>query len=69
MQNDNTQVSKETLTDGNKEYPETLDHEPQRGIKLDYYKKQGWGFKDTYFELDPKRDCTILRGNRYMFSS
>mmetsp|Transcript_24105 Transcript_24105/g.23710 ORF Transcript_24105/g.23710 Transcript_24105/m.23710 type:complete len:187 (+) Transcript_24105:149-709(+) len=37
---------------------------------MEYINKQGWGYKDTYFVLEPvgSSNKTILNGNRYMFS-
>ena len=39
--------------DGNKEWPEIVDHKPSAKIKLDYHNKQGWGYEDSAFILDP----------------
>jgi hypothetical protein len=29
---------------------------------LDYYNKQGWGYADSYFDIDDKREKVIIRG-------
>jgi len=43
-------VSKETTDIGmSKSVPEIIDHHPSKGIKLDYFNKQGWGYADSGF--------------------
>jgi len=32
-----------------KSVPEIVDHHHSRGIKLDYFNKQGWGYADSGF--------------------
>ena len=44
-----------------------IDHHKSRGIKLDYYNKQGWGFADSGFEYDKKEQGIRIKGNRYVF--
>ena len=60
-------VSKETVTVSGKTYPEIVDNHANRGIKLDYVNKQGWGYKDSGFEYDKKADAVRIKGSRYMF--
>ena len=38
------------------------------GIKLDYVKDKGWGYKDTEFVIDDKSKQVGLTGSRYAFS-
>lgn len=48
--------------------PEILDYHPNRGTKLDYYNKQGWGYADSGFiTTEDKKDVKIA-GNRYMYA-
>jgi len=34
---------------------------------MDYHKTQGWGYKDSGFEIDKKHDAVRIKGTRYMF--
>lgn len=36
--------------------------------KYDYFKKDGWGFKDTEIIFDPKKKEGFITGSRYTFS-
>jgi len=47
-------VSTETIKAGDKMIPEVVDNHPNRGTKLDYINKQGWGYDDSGFYLDKK---------------
>jgi len=60
-------VSTETVTNADKTYPEIIDHHQTRPIKLDYFNKQGWGYKDSGFEYDKGVDGIRITGNRYMY--
>ena len=60
-------VSAETHTFEGKSYPEVVDNHPQKGIKMDYHKTQGWGYKDSGFEIDRKYNAVRIKGSRYMF--
>jgi hypothetical protein len=60
-------VSTETITIGDKTYPEIIDNHVSRGIRLDYMNKWGWGYADSGFEHDKKIDGVRIKGNRYMF--
>ena len=41
---------------------------PKGKSKLDWFKTQGWGFRDTEFLLDAETDQVGLTGSSYMFS-
>jgi alkyldihydroxyacetonephosphate synthase len=60
-------VSTETIKVGDKTIPEVFDNHPNRGTKLDYINKQGWGYDDSGFYLDKKVNQIRIKGNRYMF--
>ncbi len=60
-------ISSETHTFDGKVYPEVVDNHPSKGIKMDYHKTQGWGYKDSGFEIDRKYDGVRIKGSRYMF--
>lgn len=60
-------VSAETHTFDGKSFPEVVDNHPTKGIKMDYHKTQGWGYKDSGFEYDRKYDGIRIKGSRYMF--
>jgi hypothetical protein len=34
---------------------------------MDYHKTQGWGYKDSGFEIDRKYNAVRIKGSRYMF--
>lgn len=48
-----------------KSYPQIVDYHPDRKIKFNINNQFGWGFKDTYFIVDEKRENIMLTGNRY----
>lgn len=61
-------VSSETVEVGEgKSYPEILDHDPDRGIKLDFFNRYGWGYTDSGFALNKDKDAIMIKGNRYMY--
>lgn len=60
-------VSAETHTFEGKSFPEIVDNHPNKGIKMDYHKTQGWGYKDSGFELERKHNAVRIKGSRYMF--
>ena len=60
-------VSAETHTFEGKSFPEIVDNHPTKGIKMDYHKTQGWGYKDSGFEVDKKHNGVRIKGSRYMF--
>jgi hypothetical protein len=33
-----------------------------------YFNKQGWGYKDTEFELDTTKQMVKVKGDRYLYS-
>jgi alkyldihydroxyacetonephosphate synthase len=37
-------------------------------LKYDYFRKDGWGFKDTKIIFDPKKKEGFITGSRYTFS-
>ena len=36
--------------------------------KLDYFNKQGWGYADSYFNLDIKKKMVDFKGDKYLYS-
>ena len=62
-------VSKETHNFKEKVYPEVVDNHVSRGTKLDYFKKQGWGYNDSHFVYDEKSDGVKFVGSRYMLDN
>ena len=61
-------MSKETTDIGmSKSVPEIVDHHPSKGIKLDYFNKQGWGYADSGFETTKDKSAVKITGNRYMY--
>jgi hypothetical protein len=50
-----------------KTYDEVIDHQVARGVKIDFYNLQGWGYKDSGFAVDRKEMGIRIVGNRYMF--
>ena len=65
---DKSFASKETVDMGEaKTCPEIVDFHPNRGIKLDYFNKQGWGYSDSGFQLTKDKTAVKIAGNRYMY--
>lgn len=62
-----TLISQESIKIDDKVYPEIVDNHPSKGVKLDYFNKQGWGYTDSGFILDKKENAIKIRGTRYMF--
>lgn len=60
-------VSPEQITVDGKTYPEFVDNNSSKGIKADYFKINGWGYKDSGFYLDIKHNTVRVRGGRYMY--
>jgi alkyldihydroxyacetonephosphate synthase len=60
-------VSPESITVDGKTYPEFVDNNPAKGIKADYFKNNGWGYKDSGFFYDSKMDTIRVKGGRYMY--
>lgn len=50
--------------------PKVIDHDKDCPVKpkYDYFKKNGWGFKDTEILFDPKKKEGHITGTRYSFS-
>jgi hypothetical protein len=44
--------SEEFLIDGEHKYKMVIDKNPDQKIKMDYFKKKGWGYNDTDFVYD-----------------
>ena len=64
----NTFISAEmTVISEDKSVPEIVDHHVSRGIKLDYFNKQGWGYADSGFESTKDKQHVKIAGNRYMY--
>mmetsp|Transcript_3750 Transcript_3750/g.6393 ORF Transcript_3750/g.6393 Transcript_3750/m.6393 type:complete len:207 (+) Transcript_3750:18-638(+) len=53
---------------GGQLYHEVYDNEPSLKTKLDYFNKQGWGYKDTSFIVDRKKNVVKFTGNQYLYS-
>lgn len=51
-----------------KKLPEIVDNHASKGIKLDYYNKQGWGYADSGFIATPDKKNVLISGNRYMYA-
>ena len=60
-------TSPETIEIDGKKYAEIIDNNVSRGIRLDYWNKQGWGYADSGFEVDKKVHGVRIKGQRYMF--
>ena len=56
----------DTVTFDGVTYKQVIDHHPSREIKFHYFKWQGWGYRDSGFDLS-KDECVVVEGNRYMF--
>ena len=50
------------------EYDEIVDLQPYFKNKLDYFNKQGWGYKDSTFAHDKKKDQVYFTGDKYLYS-
>lgn len=61
-------ISQETHTFDGKTYPEIVDHHLNVPIKLDYFNKHGWGYKEAGFGYDKAANGIRILGNRYMYS-
>ena len=59
-------VTPEKVTVDGHSYPEVIDYHTNREIKADYFNWQGWGYRDSGFEVKDKKAIKI-KGNRYMF--
>ena len=55
------------VTIDGKTYPEIIDNQPDREIKINYWNVQGWGYTDSGFEYDKNRQQIQIKGSRYMF--
>jgi len=64
----NVSSSPKTITLGDQTYPEVIDYQPGVGLRSDYFKRQGWGYKDTEFVYDPKKNVASVSGKRYLYS-
>jgi hypothetical protein len=47
--------------------PEFIDFNASKGIKLDYWNKQGYGYADSGFVLTEDKKNVMIKGNRYMY--
>jgi hypothetical protein len=61
------QVSKETITVDGQTYPQVVDNHPDKGIKSDFFSRNGWGYKDSGFYYDKPNNTIKSKGHRYMF--
>ena len=64
---DNTIISTEKIHFEDQSYPEVIDHHPAQPIKQQYFKWNGWGYKDSGFEYDKEIGHAKVMGTRYMF--
>lgn len=55
---------------GGQQYQEVIENLQFSQTKLDYFNKQGWGYKDSNFIYDEKKDMCYFTGNgkRYLYS-
>lgn len=58
-------MSAEVINDGEHSYPATVDFNPDQKAKIEYFKKQGWGYNETAIKY--KRDVhnVFVEGDRY----
>lgn len=49
-------------------YKEVIDHKPNLKTRIDFVNKQGWGYADTEFIYDSKKEMIKVTGYRYKFS-
>lgn len=68
--NSKLKVIRDKLGQVTKIEPKEIDNDPNCDVKLkyDYFKKDGWGFKDTEIVFDPKKKEGFITGSRYTFS-
>ena len=62
-----TLISTETITVDSQTYPEVIDHNPSKPIKINFFKLNGWGYRDSGFKYDREAGAVKVLGNRYMF--
>ena len=60
-------VTEEKIEVDGKQYPEVVDLESDREIKINYFNLQGWGYSDSGFEYQTDRKMVQIKGSRYMF--
>ena len=65
--NEKSLISKETITIEGQTYPEIIDYHPDSEIKINYFNRFGWGYKDSGFEYNKENKLIKIKGNRYMF--
>jgi hypothetical protein len=53
------------LSSQGNDYYEVVDNTSEMRTKLDYINPQGWGYKDSYFVVDEKKDMGKFVGTRY----
>ena len=56
------------ITIDGQSYQEVIEHMPFKKVKLDYLKKQGWGYTDSEFQFDKEKKLVSFSGNKYMYS-
>ena len=68
--NDKLKVVRDNLGHIASVEPKVIDHDENFPVKLkyDYFKKDGWGFKDTEIIFDLKKKEGFITGSRYSFS-
>lgn len=68
--NEKLKVTRDQLGHVTDIVPKVIDKDPNTTVKLkyDYFKKNGWGFKDTEIIFDPKKKEGFITGTRYSFS-
>lgn len=49
-------------------YNEITDTDPSYNNKIDYFNKQGWGYKEDKFVMDWEKDMIKLEGVNYVYS-
>jgi len=64
----NNAADVKTMDVGGKQYAQVIDFQTYHKNKLDYHKKQGWGYKDSRFELDYDKMRIKFTGDKYLYS-
>lgn len=63
-----SQSQEKFIVDGEHKYEVLIDKNPEQKIKMDYFKKKGWGYTDTDFVWDEAKGSFKLLGSRYVYS-
>jgi hypothetical protein len=69
MQFSEAKKSTQTIKIDGKTYAELIDNHPAKMTKMNYYNKQGWGFKDSGFIYDKEKKSAKMNGDRYLYKN